>query len=42
VSRLKICNFSGETFKGFELLFSVSKATTQLLLSNGEFLETAI
>jgi hypothetical protein len=37
VSQLKICDFSGETFKGFEVLhFSMSAKTTQLL-SNGEF-----
>ena len=37
VSQLKICNFSGETSKGFEVLqFSVSAKTTQLL-SSGEF-----
>jgi len=37
VSRLKICDFSGETFKGFEVLyFSMSTTTTQLL-SSGEF-----
>ena len=37
VSQLKICDFSGETFKGVEALkFSVSATTTQLL-SSGEF-----
>jgi hypothetical protein len=37
VSQLKICDFSGETFKGFEALqFSMSATTTQLL-SSGEF-----
>jgi hypothetical protein len=37
VSQLKICDFSGETFEGFELLkFSVSATTTQLL-SSGKF-----
>jgi len=37
VSKLKICGFSGETFKGFEVLqFSISAMTTQLL-SSGEF-----
>jgi len=37
VSQLKICDFSGETFKGFEVLcFSVSATTTQLL-SSGQF-----
>jgi hypothetical protein len=33
----KMCDFSGETFKGFEVLsFSMSATTTQLL-SSGEF-----
>jgi len=37
VSQLKISDFSGETFKGFEVLyFSVSMTTTQLL-SSGSF-----
>jgi hypothetical protein len=37
VSQLKINDFSGETFKGFEVLyFSMSAKTTQLL-SSGEF-----
>ena len=37
VSQLKICDFSGETFKGFEVLqFSMSATTTQLL-SSGKF-----
>jgi hypothetical protein len=37
VSQLKICDFSGEMFKGFEVLpFSMSAKTTQLL-SSGEF-----
>ena len=32
-----MCDFSGETFKGFEVLyFSVSATTTQLL-SGGQF-----
>jgi len=31
-----MCDFSEETFKGFEMLFSVSATTTQLL-SSGEF-----
>jgi hypothetical protein len=32
VSQLKISNFSGEMFKGFEVLFfSMSAMTTQLL-----------
>jgi hypothetical protein len=37
VSPLKMCDFSGETFKGFEVLqFSMNAMTTQLL-SGGEF-----
>jgi hypothetical protein len=37
VSQLKICDFSGETIKEFEVLqFSMSATTTQLL-SSGEF-----
>jgi hypothetical protein len=37
VSQLKLCDFSGETLKGFEVLsFSMSAATTQLL-SSSEF-----
>jgi hypothetical protein len=37
VSQLKICDFSGETFKSSEALqFSISATTTQLL-SSGEF-----
>jgi hypothetical protein len=37
VSQLKICDFSGETFKSFEVLhFSMSATMTQLL-SSGEF-----
>jgi hypothetical protein len=37
VSQLKICDFSGENFKGFEeLQFSMSATTTQLL-SSGKF-----
>jgi len=37
LSQLKICDFSGEMFKGFKvLLFSMSATTTQLL-SSGEF-----
>ena len=37
VSQLKICDFSGETFKGFEVLeFSMSATTTQQL-SSSEF-----
>jgi hypothetical protein len=37
VSQLKICDFSGETFKGFEVLLSAMSATTTKLLSSGEF-----
>jgi hypothetical protein len=34
VSQLKMCDISGETFKGFEVLyFSMSSTTTQLLSS---------
>jgi len=37
VSQLKICDFSGETFEGFEMVsFSMSATTTQLL-SGGKF-----
>jgi len=37
VSQHKVCDFSGETFKSFEVLqFSMSATTTQLL-SSGEF-----
>jgi len=37
VSQLKFCDFSGETFEGFEVIkFSMSATTTQLL-SSGEF-----
>jgi len=37
VSQLKMCDFSGEIFKGFEVLkFSMSATTTQPL-SSGEF-----
>jgi len=37
VSQLKICDFTGQNFKGFEVLqFSMSATTTQLL-SSGEF-----
>jgi hypothetical protein len=39
MSQLKICEFSGETFKHFEVLqFSMSATTTQLL-SGGKFCE---
>jgi len=37
VSQLKICDFSGETFKGFEVLYFAMRATTTQLLSSGEF-----
>jgi len=37
VSQLKICNFSGETFKGFEVPYFSMSATTTQLLSSGEF-----
>jgi hypothetical protein len=37
VLRLKISDFSGETFKGFELLYFSMSATTTQLLSSGEF-----
>jgi hypothetical protein len=37
VSQLKICDFSGETFKGFEVLLITMNATTTQLLSSGEF-----
>jgi hypothetical protein len=37
VSQLKICDFSGETFKGFEVLYFSMNATTTQLLSSGEF-----
>jgi len=36
VSQLKICDFSGETFKGFEVLLSAMSATRTQLLSSGE------
>jgi hypothetical protein len=38
VSQPKICDFSGETFKGFEVLQFSTSATTQLL-SSSEFCE---
>jgi hypothetical protein len=39
LSQFKICDFPGEAFKGFEVLyFSMSATTTQLLFS-GEFLK---
>jgi hypothetical protein len=37
VSQLKSCDFSGETFKGFEVLLSAVSATKTQLLSSGEF-----
>jgi hypothetical protein len=37
VSQLKICDFSVETFKGFEVLKFSMNATTTQLLSSGEF-----
>jgi hypothetical protein len=37
VSQLKICDFSGEMFKGFEVLLSAVSATTTQLLSSGKF-----
>jgi len=37
VSQLKICDFSGENFKGFEVLQYSMCATTTQLLSSGEF-----
>jgi len=37
VSQLKISDFSGETFKGFEVLYFSMSATTTQLLSSGEF-----
>jgi len=37
VSRLKISDFSRETFKGFEVQYFSMRATTTQLLSSGEF-----
>jgi hypothetical protein len=37
VSHLKISDFSGKTFKGFEVLYFSISATTTQLLSSGEF-----
>jgi len=37
VSQLKICNFSGEAFQGFEVIYFTMSATTTQLLSRGEF-----
>jgi len=36
VSQLKFCDFSGEIFKGFEVLLNAMSATIELL-SSGEF-----
>jgi len=36
-SELKINDFSGETFRGFEVLYFSMSATTKQLLSSGEF-----
>jgi hypothetical protein len=37
VSQLKICDFSGEEFKGFEVPLSAMSAVTTQPLSSGEF-----
>ena len=37
VSQLKVCDFSGETFKGFQVLLSAMSATMTQLPSSGEF-----
>jgi len=37
LSQLKICDFSGETFKGFEVLYFSMSATTTQLPSSGVF-----
>jgi len=37
VSQLKICDFSGENCKGFEVFYFSLIATTTQLLSSGEF-----
>jgi hypothetical protein len=37
VSQLRISDYSGETFKGFEVLYFPMSATTTQLLSCGEF-----
>ena len=37
VSQLKMCDFSGETFKGFEVLYFFMSETTTQLLSSVEF-----
>jgi len=36
-SQLKISDFSGEAFKGFEVLYFSTSATTTQLLFSGEF-----
>ena len=42
VSEHKMCDFSGETFKGFEVLYFSMSATMTQPLSSGEFLRTAL
>jgi len=37
MSQLKICDFSGETFKAFEMLLSAMSAIKTQLLSSGKF-----
>ena len=37
VSHIKICDFSGETFKSFEVLYFSMGVTTTQPLSSGEF-----
>jgi len=37
VSQLKICDFSGETFKSFDVLLRAMSAMTTQLLSSSEF-----
>jgi len=37
VSQLKISDFSGEAFNGFEVLYFPTSAKTTQLLSSGEF-----
>jgi hypothetical protein len=37
VSQLKISDISGETFKGFEVLYFCTSAMTTQLLSSGSF-----
>jgi len=37
MSQLKMCDFSGETFKVSEVLYFSMSATTAQLLSSGEF-----